>query len=103
MCHFLNIWTYLFIFSLGFAIAFMPSLSYSASGQNMMQCMSKCIQHEGGNSATNRNICKSRCAKVSIGGGKQRNCIAEFKSCRKGCGKLKKCYRACKEKQMACR
>lgn len=90
-------------------LATLPVTTEPASGQNMMQCMTKCIQHEGGNSATNRSTCKSRCSGASSRqGGKQRDCMAEFKSCRRGCGKTKvgkpnKCYRACKDRQMSCK
>ena len=92
----------------GLAMILQPILATPASGQNLMQCMTKCIKHEGGNSAANRDTCKSRCANTATGGGKQRNCMAEFKSCRSGCGKpsggsYKKCYRACKDRQMTCR
>jgi hypothetical protein len=41
----------------------------------------KCIKHEGGNSAANRDTCKSRSASTAKGGGKQRDFMADFKSC----------------------
>jgi len=41
----------------------------------------KCIKHEGGNSAANRDTCKSRSAGTAKGGGKQRDFMADFKTC----------------------
>ena len=42
----------------------------ASAATDLMQCMESCIRHEGGNSATNKETCKSRCANVpSVTGG----------------------------------
>ncbi len=75
----------------------------------LMQCMESCIRHEGGNSATNKETCKSRCANVPsvTGGGAPANkdsgsCMSAYKDCQADCGKIKKCKRVCKKALMRC-
>ncbi len=76
---------------------------------DLMQCMESCIRHEGGNSATNKETCKSRCANVPsvTGGGAPANkdsgsCMSAYKDCQADCGKNKKCKRVCKKALMRC-
>ena len=75
---------------------------------NLLQCMESCIRHEGGNSATNKKTCKSRCANIpSATGGASANrdsgsCMSSYKDCQADCGKNKKCKRVCKKALMRC-
>jgi len=75
---------------------------------DLMQCMTSCIKHEGGNSAANKETCKYRCANVpaATGGPKQQqdsgSCMSAFKDCKENCGKDKKCGRICKKALMRC-
>jgi hypothetical protein len=75
---------------------------------DLMQCMTSCIKHEGGNSAANKATCKSRCANVpSATGGASANrdsgsCMSAFKDCQAECGRNKKCKRTCKKALMRC-
>ena len=75
----------------------------------LLQCMEQCIRHEGGNTATNKETCKSRCANVPsvTGGGTSPNrdsgsCMSAYKDCQADCGKDKKCKRVCKKALMRC-
>jgi len=92
-----------------FAVA-LSLLSYKdARAETLMQCMEKCISYEGGNSATNKATCKSRCGAKMI---KQkpaglRDCRGEVKACRSKCGKEvigqpNACLKECKALQMTC-
>ncbi len=76
---------------------------------DLLQCMDSCIRHEGGNSAANKETCKSRCANVpSVTGGSQPgrrdsgSCMSTYKDCRESCGGNKACKRACKKALMRC-
>lgn len=70
-----------------------------------LQCMSDCVKHEG-NSATTKSTCESRCANVAapqLNSGKQRSCMAVYKSCNRTCEKNdKNCRRECKGGLMEC-
>ena len=74
-----------------------------AQSQGLMQCMEKCIRDEG---KSEKATCKSRCANVPSSFGKQpkqRDCMADYKGCKKICSKRdKKCNRACKATLMQC-
>lgn len=99
--------------SLFTALVFAALLSFSSSkaiaAETLMQCMEKCISFEGGNSATNKATCKTRCGAAMM---KQkpagmRDCMGEVKACRKKCGKEKignpsPCHKQCKALQMTC-
>jgi len=81
----------------------------ASAATDLMQCMESCIRHEGGNSATNKETCKSRCANVPsvTGGGTSPNrdsggCMSAYKDCQADCGKDKKCKRVCKRALMRC-
>ena len=81
----------------------------ASAAADLMQCMESCIRHEGGNSATNKETCKSRCANVPsvTGGGTSPNrdsgsCMSAYKDCQADCGKDKKCKRVCKKALMRC-
>ena len=72
----------------------------------LMQCMEKCIRYEGGNTATNKETCKSRCASVPMsapGRDGAPDCMAQYKDCRGACAKNKSCRRACKKRLMSCK
>ena len=72
---------------------------------DLLQCMESCIRHEGGNTATNKATCKSRCANVPTGGpgAGGPDCMAVYKDCNAACAKNKKCRRACKKRLMRCK
>lgn len=76
--------------------------------ETLLQCMQKCIQYEGGNSAANKETCKSRCAgSVGTGSGAQRDCGTEYKACNRSCGKQKgkmkkECLNACRAQRRSC-
>ncbi len=74
---------------------------------DLMQCMESCIRHEGGNSAANKETCKSRCANVPSATGAPAtkdsgSCMSAYKDCQADCGKDKKCKRVCKKALMRC-
>ncbi len=77
----------------------------SAAAQGIMECMRKCIQHEGGNTATNKATCKSRCAGAPQAGaqGGGPDCMTVHKTCIRGCGKNKNCKRACRKRLLNCK
>ncbi len=80
-----------------------------ANSETLMQCMEKCIQFEGGNSATNKETCKNRCGAKFVNqqpAGK-RDCMGDFKRCNKACGKEKigqpsPCHKECKARLRTC-
>ncbi len=96
---------------LAFAFTILLPASGSVSGPapaaaDLMQCMESCIRGEGGNSATNKATCKSRCANIpSMTGGKRGggDCMSAYKDCQADCGKNKKCKRVCKKALMRCK
>jgi len=82
-----------------------------AKSETLMQCMESCIQYEGGNSATNKATCKTRCGSKYVNQNKkpagQRDCMGEFKNCNKSCGKEKigqpsPCHKQCKAVLRTC-
>ena len=78
----------------------------ASAATDLMQCMESCIRHEGGNSATNKETCKSRCANVPMsapGRGGPPDCMARYKDCRGACAKNKSCRKACKKRLMSCK
>ena len=82
--------------------AFIPA----PAAADLLQCMESCIKHEGGNSATNKATCKSRCANIpsaARGQGAGGGCMEAFKDCKVNCGKDRKCARVCKKSLMSCK
>lgn len=84
-----------------------PGLEFgpAPAAADLLQCMESCIRHEGGNSATNKATCKSRCANVPTGrpGAGAPDCMAVYKDCNAACAKNKKCRRGCKKRLMRCK
>ena len=80
-----------------------------ANAETLMQCMTACVQHEGGNNATNKATCSSRCAESTgmtsgaANPGQPHDCMKEFKSCRKGLKSSSAEYKACKQRLMSCK
>ena len=81
----------------------------TAEGETLEQCMEKCISYEGGNSEVNKGTCKSRCGSVMFkqSPAKKRDCMVEFKTCMRSCGKEKiglpsPCHKLCKENLKTC-
>lgn len=71
--------------------------------ETLMECMTKCIQYEGGNTADNKATCKSRCASsASMSRGPKRDCGSEFKACNRACGKDKACLKQCRAARRNC-
>ncbi len=89
---------------LAIALAFLLPAPAAA---DLMQCMESCIKHEGGNSATNKATCKSRCANIPAsnpGQGSSGSCMDAFKDCKGSCAKGNKiCARSCKKALMRCK
>ena len=84
-------------------IIFLNTPFQKAESETLQQCMEKCISYEGGRSKVNKVTCKSRCGTEIL---KQspvvkRDCMGEFKSCNRTCGKekigqLSSCHQQCK-------
>jgi len=86
------------------ALGLVFALSGPADAETLMQCMTKCVQYEGGNSDTNKATCKARCAE-STGATKRpepRDCMKDFKACKKGHKSSSAEYKACKQTLMSC-
>ena len=100
------------LFGLAFTLLLPTSASLTGPGAakaDLLQCMESCIRHEVGNSATNKDTCKMRCANVpSVTGGRgpgkkdSGSCMSAYKDCQETCGKDKKCKRVCKKGLMRC-
>ncbi len=96
---------------LALAVLLLLGSAAAADAETLTQCMEKCIQYEGGNSAANKLTCKNRCGgaavKVPDPAG-QKDCMGEFKACNKACGKEKigqpsPCHKQCKAALRTCR
>ena len=96
-------------FVLGLIFFFLIHASIIVQGyasSNLFQCMEECLRYEGGNSSTNKNICKSRCAKATIKVPIQKipkDCMKVFKGCNISCNNDKKCKKNCKQNLMNCK
>ncbi len=99
----------LLLLNIVFSIILLDTYFQKAEGETLKQCMEKCVSYEGGNSDANKDICKSRCGsemlKQSHDG--KRDCIGEFKSCSRNCGKEKigqptPCHKQCKATLRTC-
>ena len=90
----------------GLAVVLFLSLGsiQNAQSETLMQCMEKCIRGAGKLTDANKATCKTSCAtamfKANPSG--MRDCMGEYKACRKECGKDKICQRQCKKRQMSC-
>jgi hypothetical protein len=92
-----------------FSIVLLDASFQKAGGKATMRCMEKCISYEGGNSEANKVTCKSRCGaaflkQLPIG---KRDCMGEFKSCSRTCGKENigqpsACHKQCKVELRTC-
>ncbi len=97
------------LLTFAFFLLLPTSDSYTGPGvatADLLQCMETCIRHEGGNTAANKDTCKSRCAMVPSAGRGQKaggGCMDVFKDCNANCGKDKKCKRVCKKGLMRCK
>ena len=86
-----------------FSIVLLDASFQKAEGETLLQCMEKCVSYEGGTSETNKATCKSRCGatmlkKSPVG---KRDCMGEFRSCNRTCGKENigqpsSCHKQCK-------
>ena len=78
----------------------------NAQSETLMQCMQKCIRESGKLTDANKATCKTSCAtamfKANPSPSGMRDCMGEYKACRKECGKDKTCQRQCKKRQMSC-
>jgi hypothetical protein len=83
-----------------------PPAPAQAQQQDIMQCMERCLRHEG---RDQKEMCKLRCAdlpSVTGPGGRpagDRDCMARFKACGKDCGRDRQCAAACKAELMSCK
>ena len=57
-----------------------------------MQCMEKCVRTYG---SDEKDSCKLQCSANMSTKGNQKDCMAIYKTCRKGCGKNKATKKAC--------
>ena len=75
-----------------------------SQSETLMQCMKKCIREAGQLTNANKEMCKTRCAVATYKSQppSMRDCMGEYKNCRKQCDKDKKCQRKCKKRQMTC-
>ena len=77
-----------------------------AQSSKLMQCMEKCMRHEGADTAatktTAKTTCKSRCATIPTKSAKKKNCMGLYKQCKKNCKKEKPCRKACKKALNTC-
>jgi hypothetical protein len=91
------------------SIVLLDASFQKADGEILLQCMEKCVSYEGGNSEANKATCKSRCGAAML---KQspvgkRDCMGEFKSCNRTCGKEimglpGPCHKQCKAVLRVC-
>ena len=99
----------LFFIAVVFSIVLLDASFQKADGETLLQCMEKCVSYEGGNSETNKATCKSRCGAAVL---KQspvgkRDCMSDFKSCKRTCGKENigqpsNCHKQCKAVLRTC-
>lgn len=85
------------------AIAAAPSPA--TAQRDVMQCMERCLRHEGRDA---KDTCKLRCADLPAVTGRERapgqgDCMARYKACQRDCRHDRECHRACKDTLMACR
>ena len=77
-----------------------------AQSSDLMQCMEKCLRYEG---KDQKETCKLRCADIpSVTGpgsrpAGQHDCMGQYKTCQKDCGKDRNCQKACKTQLMNCK
>ncbi|MBC8339935.1 MAG: hypothetical protein H8E39_14735 [Alphaproteobacteria bacterium] len=100
------------VLTVAFTLLMPPSVSIigpATASADLLQCMESCIRHEGGNTASNKDTCKMRCANVPAvtGGGTPANkdsgsCMSTYKDCNEACGRNKACKRICKKALMRC-
>ena len=77
----------------------------NAQSETLMQCMEKCIRGAGKLTDANKATCKTSCAAATFKNNPSgmRDCMGEYKACRKKCDKDKTCQRKCKKEQMSCK
>lgn len=99
------------LFSFVFAVLMTVLPLQEAKSDALMDCMTQCIQHEGGNSATNKATCKNRCGAKMLNQQPQqsgmKDCMGQFKECSAACGKEKigqpsPCHKQCKARLRTC-
>ena len=68
-----------------------PGAQELAAG-DLMKCMEKCVRTYG---KDEKDSCKLKCSADMSTKGKPRDCMAIYRTCRKGCGKNKATKKAC--------
>ncbi len=86
------------------SVALTPSPAL-AQPQDIMQCMERCLRHEG---RDQKETCKLRCADLPSVTDRDRpagdrDCMARHKACQKDCGRDRDCHRGCKAELMRCK
>ena len=66
---------------------------------DLLKCMEKCVRTYG---KDEKDSCKLKCSSDMSTKGKPRDCMAIYKTCRKGCGKKKACKKACRKAKNNC-
>lgn len=99
------VWIVLFALFLSSAGAFGVPARAAGAGevqlaqQGLLQCMTQCIKQEG---EDKYDTCKLRCANVPMEAPAARDCMADFKGCKKACGNNNECRKECKAALMSC-
>ena len=97
------------LYTLVLSIVFLDIFFHKVEGETLNQCIEKCVGYEGGNSKVNKTTCKSRCGAAILKKTPVRksDCMFDFKSCNRSCGKEKigqpsSCHRQCKASLRTC-
>ena len=97
------------VFPMLLSIFLIYTFFQKVEAETLKQCMEKCVGYEGGSSEINKATCKSRCGtgKLNNHPVKKRDCMWEFKSCNRTCGKEKigqpsSCHKQCKALLRTC-
>lgn len=81
-------------------LAFLAPVQAAGPGEievaqnDLMKCMEKCVRTNG---KDEKDSCKLSCTANMSMQGEKKDCMAIYKSCRKGCGKNKATKKACKK------
>ena len=97
------------VFPLALSLIFIVTSFQKVEGETLGQCMERCVGYEGGSSKVNKATCKSRCGTGMLNPSpvEKRDCMGEFKSCNRTCGKEKigqpsSCHKQCKALLRTC-
>ena len=69
------------------------------AASDLLKCMKKCVQTYGKNE---KDTCKLQCSQSIPEKSQNRDCMAIYKACRKGCSKDKVCKKSCRKAKNNC-